>query len=48
MEFYECVFGVSLHAAYVHLGSVAFNLPHRLLDDIFKWGTQLSRVDEIE
>ena len=30
-------------------GGVAFDLPHGLLDDIFKWATQYSsRVDEIE
>ena len=49
MEFYERVSGARLHAAYVRPGGVAFDLPHGLLDDIFKWGTQFSsRVDEIE
>ncbi|KIJ94568.1 hypothetical protein K443DRAFT_355230 [Laccaria amethystina LaAM-08-1] len=48
MEFYEHVSGARLHAAYVRQGGVAFDLPHGFLDDIFKWGTQFSRVDEIE
>ncbi|KAF7776526.1 hypothetical protein Agabi119p4_4919 [Agaricus bisporus var. burnettii] len=42
MEFYERVSGA-------RSGGVAFDLPHGLLDDIFKWATQFgSRVDEIE
>lgn len=49
MEFYERVSGARLHAAYVRPGGVAFDLPHGLLNDIFKWATQFSsRVDEIE
>ncbi|KAJ7872149.1 putative NADH-ubiquinone oxidoreductase 49 kDa subunit [Mycena olivaceomarginata] len=49
MEFYERVSGARLHSAYVRPGGVAFDLPHGLLDDIFKWATQFaSRVDEIE
>ncbi|PVF96101.1 putative NADH dehydrogenase 49K chain [Serendipita vermifera] len=49
MEFYERVSGARLHAAYVRPGGVAFDMPHGLLDDIFKWATQFSsRVDEIE
>ncbi len=49
MEFYERVSGARLHAAYVRPGGVAFDLPHGLLDDIFKWATQYgSRIDEIE
>jgi NADH dehydrogenase (ubiquinone) Fe-S protein 2 len=49
MEFYERVSGARLHAAYVRPGGVAFDLPHGLLDDIFKWGTAFSaRVDEFE
>jgi len=49
MEFYERVSGARLHAAYVRPGGVAFDLPHGILDDIFKWGTQFSsRLDEIE
>lgn len=49
MEFYERVSGARMHAAYVRPGGVAFDLPHGLLDDIFKWATQFSsRVDEIE
>jgi NADH dehydrogenase (ubiquinone) Fe-S protein 2 len=49
MEFYEHVSGARLHTAYVRPGSVAFDLPHGLLKDIFKWATQFSsRVDEIE
>ncbi|GJJ13128.1 NADH:ubiquinone oxidoreductase 49kD subunit [Clathrus columnatus] len=49
MEFYERVSGARLHAAYVRPGGVAFDLPHGLLDDIFKWATQFSsRIDEIE
>ncbi|KAL0952189.1 hypothetical protein HGRIS_008800 [Hohenbuehelia grisea] len=49
MEFYERVSGARLHAAYVRPGGVAFDLPHGMLDDIFKWSTQFgSRVDEIE
>ena len=49
MEFYERVSGARLHAAYVRPGGVAFDLPHGLLEDIFKWGTQFgSRIDEIE
>lgn len=49
MEFYERVSGARLHAAYVRPGGVAYDLPHGLLDDIFRWATQFgSRVDEIE
>jgi NADH dehydrogenase (ubiquinone) Fe-S protein 2 len=49
MEFYERVSGARLHSAYVRPGGVAFDLPHGLLDDIFKWATQFAgRVDEIE
>ena len=49
MEFYERVSGARLHAAYVRPGGVAFDLPHGILEDIFKWGTQFSsRIDEIE
>lgn len=49
MEFYERVSGARLHAAYVRPGGVAFDMPHGLLDDIYKWATQFSsRVDEIE
>ena len=49
MEFYERVSGARLHAAYIRPGGVAFDLPHGILDDIFKWATQFSsRIDEIE
>lgn len=49
MEFYERVSGARMHAAYVRPGGVAFDLPHGLLDDIFKWATAFSaRVDEFE
>jgi len=49
MEFYERVSGARMHAAYVRPGGVAFDLPHGLLDDIFKWSTAFSqRVDEFE
>ncbi|KAJ3544607.1 hypothetical protein NMY22_g2723 [Coprinellus aureogranulatus] len=49
MEFYERVSGARMHAAYVRPGGVAFDLPHGMLEDIFKWSTQFgSRVDEIE
>lgn len=49
MEFYERVSGARLHAAYVRPGGVAFDLPHGLLEDIYKWATQFSsRIDEIE
>lgn len=49
MEFYERVSGARMHAAYIRPGGVASDLPHGLLDDIFKWATQFSsRVDEIE
>jgi len=49
MEFYERVSGARLHAAYIRPGGVAYDLPHGMLDDIFKWATQFSsRVDEIE
>ena len=49
MEFYERVSGARLHAAYIRPGGVAFDLPHGLLEHIFKWATQFSsRVDEIE
>lgn len=49
MEFYERVSGARLHAAYVRPGGVAFDLPHGILEDIFKWATQFgSRLDEIE
>ena len=36
MEFYERVSGARLHAAYVRPGGVAFDLPHGLLNDIFR------------
>ncbi len=49
MEFYERVSGARLHAAYIRPGGVAYDLPHGMLDDIFKWATQFSsRVDEVE
>lgn len=49
MEFYERVSGARLHANYVRPGGVSFDLPHGMLDDIFRWATQFSsRVDEIE
>ncbi|WVQ83616.1 NADH-ubiquinone oxidoreductase 49 kDa subunit, mitochondrial [Cryptococcus sp. DSM 104549] len=49
MEFSERVSGARMHAAYVRPGGVAFDLPHGLLDDIFKWATQFStRIDEVE
>lgn len=49
MEFYERVSGGRMHAAYVRPGGVAFDLPHGLLDDIYKWATAFSsRVDEYE
>ena len=49
MEFYERVSGARLHAAYIRPGGVAFDLPHGLLEDIYKWATQFSsRIDEIE
>ncbi|KAG1724864.1 NADH-quinone oxidoreductase [Suillus lakei] len=49
MEFYECVSGARLHAAYIRPGGVAFDLPHSLLEDIHIWTTQFSsRVDGIE
>lgn len=49
MEFYERVSGARLHSAYVRPGGVAFDLPHGLLEDIYKWATQFSsRIDEIE
>lgn len=49
MEFYERVSGARLHAAYVRPGGVAFDLPHGLMEDIYKWATAFSgRVDEFE
>lgn len=49
MEFYERVSGARLHAAYVRPGGVAFDLPHGLLEDIFKWAAAFHhRVDEFE
>ncbi|WOO85206.1 NADH-ubiquinone oxidoreductase subunit, mitochondrial [Vanrija pseudolonga] len=49
MEFYERVSGARMHTAWVRPGGVASDLPHGLLDDIFKWATQFSsRIDEIE
>merc|ERR1719487_1158326 len=49
MEFYERVSGARLHAAYIRPGGVAYDLPHGLLEDIYKWATAFSqRVDEIE
>lgn len=49
MEFYERVSGARLHAAYVRPGGVAYDLPHGLLEDIYKWATAFSqRVDEVE
>lgn len=40
MEFYERVSGARLHSAYIRPGGVAWDLPHGLLEDIFKWSTQ--------
>lgn len=49
MEFYERVSGARLHAAYVRPGGVAFDMPHGLMEDIYKWATGFSaRVDEFE
>ncbi|KAK4053519.1 ndufs2, NADH ubiquinone oxidoreductase 49 kd subunit [Microbotryomycetes sp. JL201] len=49
MEFYERVSGARMHAAYVRPGGVSFDLPHGLLEDIYKWSTAFShRVDEFE
>lgn len=49
MEFYERVSGARLHAAYVRPGGVAFDLPHGIMEDIYKWATAFSqRVDEFE
>jgi NADH dehydrogenase (ubiquinone) Fe-S protein 2 len=49
MEFYERVSGARMHANYVRPGGVSYDLPHGLLDDIFKWSTAFSaRVDEFE
>merc|ERR1719487_1510094 len=49
MEFYERVSGARMHAAYIRPGGVAYDLPHGLLEDIYKWATAFSqRVDEIE
>ncbi|KAL7414064.1 nife hydrogenase-like protein [Mrakia frigida] len=49
MEFYERVSGARMHAAWVRPGGVAFDIPHGLLDDIFKWATQFSgKLDEVE
>ena len=49
MEFYERVSGARLHAAYVRPGGVAFDMPHGLMEDIYKWAAAFSgRVDEFE
>lgn len=49
MEFYERVSGARMHSAYVRPGGVAFDMPHGLLEDIYKWSTAFSnRVDEFE
>ena len=49
MEFYERVSGARLHAAYVRPGGVAFDMPHGLMEDIYKWASAFSqRVDEFE
>src|ERR1700733_10293976 len=49
MEFYERVSGARLHAAYVRPGGVAFDMPHGLMEDIYKWATAFSdRVNEFE
>ncbi|SGY16578.1 BQ5605_C012g06915 [Microbotryum silenes-dioicae] len=49
MEFYERVSGARLHTAYIRPGGVALDLPHGLLEDIFKWATAFHhRVDEFE
>lgn len=42
MEVYQHVSGVCLHAAYIRSGGVAFDLTHRLLDDIRRWVLDLS------
>lgn len=49
MSFYEDVSGARLHAAYIRIGGVAFDLPNSLLENIYKFSFQFSsRIDEIE
>lgn len=49
MEFYERVSGARMHANYVRPGGVSQDLPHGILEDIYRWATQFSsRIDEME
>lgn len=49
MEFYERVSGARFHAAYFRPGGVAFDLPIRLLHDLFLFINQFQiRLNEIE
>jgi NADH dehydrogenase (ubiquinone) Fe-S protein 2 len=49
LEFYERVSGARMHAAYFRAGGVAFDLPMKLLDDIYLFAKQFaSRLDELE
>jgi NADH dehydrogenase I D subunit len=49
MEFYERVSGARLHATYIRPGGVSFDLPPKLLNDIFIFTHQFGdRVNELE
>ncbi len=49
MEFYERVSGARMHAAYIKVGGVAFDLPLNLISDIYKFISKFNeKVNEIE
>jgi NADH dehydrogenase (ubiquinone) Fe-S protein 2 len=49
MEFYERVSGARMHAAYIRPGGVSFDIPVRLLNDVFLFASQFNdRLNEIE
>lgn len=49
MEFYERVSGARMHANYIRYGGVSFDLPDKLIDDIYHFLVQFgSRVDEMQ
>jgi NADH dehydrogenase (ubiquinone) Fe-S protein 2 len=48
MEFYERVSGARLHAAFIRLGGVSYNLPIGLVEDIYFFIQQfILRIDEL-
>jgi NADH dehydrogenase (ubiquinone) Fe-S protein 2 len=49
MEFYERFSGARMHAAFIRPGGIAFDIPLKLLEDIFMFIEQfISRINELE